>query len=169
MIDANERILELMAKRNWSAYRLVRESNLSHSVIYNMVRRNNLPSISTLVQVSDALGISLQQFFTEDDDPAALSDERAELLAVYHDVPVENRKAVLRLMELMAAGNKQNTSNTASEAFAGKMSAEGTQDPQGSDSKTAQDSTEKTPDEESQEISCESNQDPMAETTEQDY
>lgn len=40
-MDANKRILELMAQRNWSAYRLVKETNLSHSLIYNMVRRNN--------------------------------------------------------------------------------------------------------------------------------
>ena len=47
-MDANKRILELMAQRNWSAYRLVKETNLSHSLIYNMVRRNNLPTIDTL-------------------------------------------------------------------------------------------------------------------------
>lgn len=142
-MDANERILELMAKRNWSAYRLVRESNLSHSAIYNMVRRNNLPTITTLMQVSNAFGISLQQFFTEDDDPSALSGERAELLAIYHDVPAENRKAVLRLMELMAAGNKQNAANTAEEAFAEKTS--------NVDSQDSQDSESEMPEEESQE------------------
>ena len=70
-MDANKRILELMAQRNWSAYRLVKETNLSHSLIYNMVRRNNLPTIDTLTRISAAFGLSLQQFFTEDDDPAA--------------------------------------------------------------------------------------------------
>ena len=135
-MDANERILELMAKRNWSAYRLVRESNLSHSLIYNMVRRNNLPTISTLVQVSNAFGISLQQFFTEDDDPAALSGEHAELLAIYHDIPAENRKAVLRLMELLAAGNQQDTIKSAGDAFAEEASGGENQDLQGSESET---------------------------------
>ena len=99
-MDANKRILELMAQRNWSAYRLVKETNLSHSLIYNMVRRNNLPTIDTLTRISAAFGLSLQQFFTEDDDPA-------ELLTIYHDVSADNRIAVLHLMELMAAGNKQ--------------------------------------------------------------
>lgn len=107
IMDANKRILELMAQRNWSAYRLVKETNLSHSLIYNMVRRNNLPTIDTLTRISAAFGLSLQQFFTEDDDPAALSGEHAELLTIYHDVSVDNRIAVLHLMELMAAGNKQ--------------------------------------------------------------
>ena len=106
-MDANKRILELMAQRNWSAYRLVKETNLSHSLIYNMVRRNNLPTIDTLTRISAAFGLSLQQFFTEDDDPAALSGEHAELLTIYHDVSADNRIAVLHLMELMAAGNKQ--------------------------------------------------------------
>lgn len=142
-MDANERILELMAKRNWSAYRLVKESNLSHSAIYNMVRRNNLPTITTLMQISDAFGISLQQFFTEDDDPSALSGEHAELLAIFHDVPAENRKAVLRLMELMAAGNKQNAPSTADEAFAEKTSDGESQD--------SQDSESEIPEEENQE------------------
>lgn len=137
-MDANERILELMAKHNWSAYRLVKESNLSHSLIYNMVRRNNLPTITTLVQISNAFGISLQQFFTEDDDPSALSGEYAELLSVYHDVSAENRKAVLHLMELMAAGNQQH----------------------------ALSSKEETPDESQQETADQSNRDSIEESAE---
>ena len=106
-MDANKRILELMAQRNWSAYRLVKETNLSHSLIYNMVRRNNLPTIDTLTRISAAFGLSLQQFFTEDDDPAALSGEHAELLTIYHDVSADNRIAVLHLMELMPPGTSK--------------------------------------------------------------
>lgn len=105
-MDAHDRILDLMAQRSWSANRLIRESNLSHSLIYNMVRRNNLPTITTLSRVSAAFGLSLQQFFTEDDDPAALSGEQAALLILFHNVPAPRRQIVLRLMELMAEGNR---------------------------------------------------------------
>ena len=106
-MDANKRILELMAQRNWSAYRLVKETNLSHSLIYNMVRRNNLPTIDTLTRISAVPGQDAAVLAVYRDDPAALSGEHAELLTIYHDVSADNRIAVLHLMELMAAGNKQ--------------------------------------------------------------
>ena len=105
-MDANKRITDLLALRQWSIYRLARESHINHSTIVNMIHRNNLPTVATVELVSAGFGISLQQFFSEEDDPTALTPEQQSLFFQYHDVSPAQREAVLHLMEIMAAGNQ---------------------------------------------------------------
>lgn len=105
-MDANKRITELLALRHWSIYRLCREAKINHSTIVNMIHRNNLPTVATLTLVSAGFGISLPQFFAEQDDPAAMSPERQSLFFQYHDVSPAQREAVLHLMEVMASTNQ---------------------------------------------------------------
>ena len=66
-MDVNKRIAELMEARGWSEYRLAKESGLSNSTIANIFRRNTIPSIPTLELICDSLGITLSQFFANND------------------------------------------------------------------------------------------------------
>ena len=75
-MDVIQRIDMLMKERNWSEYKLAAMSGLSSSTIANMHRRNTVPSISTLEAICSAFGISLAQFFTEDDNTVRLNDEQ---------------------------------------------------------------------------------------------
>ncbi len=65
----NKRIKSLLKKRGWSAYRLSQESGLPPSTIYNMFERDTIPGISTLLDITNAFGMTLPQFFTEEDFP----------------------------------------------------------------------------------------------------
>lgn len=76
-MDAIKRIDQLMAERNWSDYKLSMESGLSSSTIANIHRRNTVPSIATLEAICHAFGISLSQFFAEENNNIVqLSDEQ---------------------------------------------------------------------------------------------
>lgn len=76
-MDAIKRIDQLMAERNWTDYRLSMESGLSSSTIANIHRRNTIPSIATLEAICHAFGISLSQFFAdENNNIVQLNDEQ---------------------------------------------------------------------------------------------
>ena len=76
-MDAIKRIDELMAERNWTDYKLSIESGLSSSTIANIHRRNTIPSITTLEAICHAFGISLSQFFAEENNNIVqLNDEQ---------------------------------------------------------------------------------------------
>ena len=62
-MNTNERILQLLKERNWTEYRLAKESGLSQSTISNLFKRNTTPSIPTLEAICNGFGITLSQFF----------------------------------------------------------------------------------------------------------
>ena len=62
----NSRILELCNQRNWTKYKLARESKISNSAINAMFRQNHVPTIYNLEKICSAFNISLSQFFNCD-------------------------------------------------------------------------------------------------------
>ena len=66
-MNVTEKLSQLIQERGWSEYRLAKESNLPHSTILNIFRRKNLPSIVTLDAICKGLGITLSQFFSDDE------------------------------------------------------------------------------------------------------
>lgn len=64
-MEVNERIKELLKERNWSEYKLAKESGLSESTLYNLFRRNNVPTFVTLETICKGFNITVSQFFTE--------------------------------------------------------------------------------------------------------
>ena len=77
-MDAQKRIRQLMEERGWTDYRLAKEADLSHSTVTNMFNRNNAPTLPTLEAVCKAFGVILAQFFSEGDEPHALTPEQQE-------------------------------------------------------------------------------------------
>ena len=66
-MDVNEKIKKLMKEKNWTEYRLAKESHLSQSTIINLFNRNTVPSVSTLESICKGFGITLSQFFAENE------------------------------------------------------------------------------------------------------
>lgn len=62
------RIKQLMDQREWTLYRLAKESGVLHSTLTNMFNRNNDPSISTLESLCKGFGITMLQFFSNETD-----------------------------------------------------------------------------------------------------
>lgn len=100
-MDAQKRIKQLMEERGWTDYRLAKESNLSHSTVTNMFNRNNAPTLPTLEAVCKAFGITLAQFFSEGDEPHALTLEQQELFSRWSSLTDEQKRLLLDLMNTM--------------------------------------------------------------------
>lgn len=97
-MDTIERIKCHMEMRGWSEYRLAKESGLSQSTIANIFRRNTLPSIPTLEIICSAFGITLSQFFMDDEKSSSLPEEQKELLKSWCKLSKNKRKALINLI-----------------------------------------------------------------------
>ena len=99
-MDTHSRLRQLMSERGWTAYRLAKESGLSESTLANIFKRNTVPSISTLEAVCAAFGISLAQFFAEQ-DLVELTPELKELFDNWVSLTPEQKQAALQMLRAM--------------------------------------------------------------------
>ena len=97
-MDVKRRIRQLMEERNWTEYRLAKESDLSHSTVANMFKRDNAPTLPTLKAVCSAFGITLAQFFTEDQEASSMTEEQRNLFSKWSKLTKEQKEALLHLI-----------------------------------------------------------------------
>ena len=84
-MDVIKRIDNLMKEREWSDYKLAAESGLSSSTIANIHRRNTVPSIPALEAICSAFGITLAQFFSDNNFTVQLNRDQLDLfLSLIH-------------------------------------------------------------------------------------
>ena len=101
-MDTKDRIKQLMDQRQWTLYELARRSGLAQTTLANMWRRNNEPSIPSLRLICNAFGITLTQFFSEEDGrPVELNDEQRELLQHWSVLSSTQKVLITQLMEEM--------------------------------------------------------------------
>lgn len=77
-MDTLGRLKQLLDERNWTEYRLAKASGLSDSTIKNIFKRNTQPTIDTLETICRGFGITLAQFFA-DDEMVELTPDLKEL------------------------------------------------------------------------------------------
>ena len=99
-MDTHSKLRQLMSERGWTAYRLAKESGLSESTLANIFKRNTVPSISTLEAVCAAFGISLAQFFAEQ-DMVELTPELKALFDHWVSLTPEQKQAALQMLRAM--------------------------------------------------------------------
>ena len=73
MIDVLEQIIYYRKQKGWTEYQLAENSGLTQSTISSWYRKNLIPSIPSLEKVCNAFGITLSQFFSEQDDDFTLT------------------------------------------------------------------------------------------------
>ena len=66
-MDIMQRLRELQQRYGWSDYRIAKEAGLSPNTVSNIYRRGNTPSMVTLEALCKAFGLTMAQFFAEDD------------------------------------------------------------------------------------------------------
>ncbi len=99
-MDIVERIKELRDARGWSTNRLALEAELTQSTVSALLTKATyLPSLDTLTHLCDAFGITLAQFFMEDEQCELVSAQEKLLVEQYRKLPEKKKKAVLALLE----------------------------------------------------------------------
>jgi transcriptional regulator with XRE-family HTH domain len=99
-LDVIERIQQILKERGWTAYRLARESHLADTTIGNMFRRNTVPSLATLEAICSGFGITLAQFFAENEAPE-ITPELREVFDNWVNLTKEQKEAILIILKSM--------------------------------------------------------------------
>ena len=99
-MDVNGRIRELLNERNWTEYKLAKESGLSQSTISNIFKRNTVPSISTHALICTGFGISLSQFFSEG-NMVELSEEQRDFFINWTSLTMREKTIISELVEAL--------------------------------------------------------------------
>lgn len=77
-----DKITQIRLERNWTEYQLSVKSGLTQSTISSWYRKDMLPSITSLGKLCDAFGITMSQFFMDEETGQAvlLTEQQIRLL-----------------------------------------------------------------------------------------
>lgn len=99
-MDVLVRLQKLLEDCGWSEYRLSKESGLSQSTIGNIFRRNTMPSLDSLEKICASFGITLSQFFAEN-DMVELTPDLKIIFEQWRVLSPAQKEAVLQMVKAM--------------------------------------------------------------------
>ena len=92
-----EKIDKLRIARGWSINNLAMEAMLTQSTLNNIYSRNTEPKLSTLRAICSAFGITLSEFFS-DEEFNEISSQDDEIADRISKLTISQKKAVLDLL-----------------------------------------------------------------------
>lgn len=98
-MDINKKIDDLRFQRGWSMYELAKEAGITESTLTSMMRRGNPPKIDTLECICEAFGITLSQFFMDDEELEVLSKNEKELVSLFRKLSASKQQALLTILK----------------------------------------------------------------------
>lgn len=97
-----DKITRLRLERGWTEYQLAEKSGLTQSTISTWYRKNMLPTIPSLTKICNAFGLSLSQFFLEDDGSTIqISDQQRRLLEYAAKLDPDQYKALIDFLKTL--------------------------------------------------------------------
>lgn len=97
-MDVLERLKKLQNEYGWSDYRIAKEAGLSQGTVSNCYKRNTIPNIYTLEAICKGFGITLSQFFAEN-DLVELTPELFELFTNWSKLSEEKKKVLMQVIK----------------------------------------------------------------------
>ena len=97
-MDVLERLHKLQTEYGWSDYRIAKEAGLSQGTVSNLYKRNTIPNLFTLEAICKAFGITLSQFFA-DNDSIELTPELKELFESWVKLPKNKKDIVIQMIK----------------------------------------------------------------------
>ena len=95
--DILGRIEQERLSRGWSEYALAENSGLTQSTISTWRRRNLQPNVASIEKICAGFGITLSQFFQEEDS-VYLTKEQKKLLDLWAKLSPVQREAVTKML-----------------------------------------------------------------------
>ncbi|MCH5156550.1 MAG: helix-turn-helix transcriptional regulator [Clostridiales bacterium] len=93
-MDVIQKLNKLRLERDMSVYRLAELSGINQSTLANTFSRGTVPSIKHLEIICQALGVTLAQFFTEDEEPMSLTSQEQNLVNFYRKLPTAIKESI---------------------------------------------------------------------------
>ncbi|MDY6314929.1 MAG: helix-turn-helix transcriptional regulator [Clostridia bacterium] len=99
-MDISKRLDAVLKKYGWTRYRLSKESKIPETTLSNIFHRGTVPTITTLESICQTIGISLAEFFA-DDDRIELTPELKEFYQDWMFLTPEKRQHIIQTMKYM--------------------------------------------------------------------
>lgn len=96
--DVLKRIDDERIKRGWTEYTLAKNAGLPQSTISTWYRKKLQPSVASIEKICNGLGISMAQFFAEEDYEQAMTQKQQEIFAIWQRLNERQKKAVRQML-----------------------------------------------------------------------
>ena len=93
-----EKIDKLRIERGWSVNNLAMEAMLTQSTLNNLYMRNTEPKISTLRAICNAFGITLAEFFSDEEFTKEQANNEKELSDRFSKLTDTQKKAFMSML-----------------------------------------------------------------------
>ncbi len=101
--DVVTRINQLCKARAWTYYRLAKESGIPYSTLNTMLHKTYVPTVLSLMKLCNGFGITIAQFFSDQDETALLTKKQKDCLACWDRLDDHSQELALVYMEGLAA------------------------------------------------------------------
>lgn len=96
-MELGEKLKYFRESKKMSIYRLALEADISQGHLSDMENGRSQPTISTLKRLLVPLGITLAEFFNEDNEVSILTEKEKELVALYRTMPNDRAEVFIQL------------------------------------------------------------------------
>ena len=93
--DIKQRLMDICSKNHISIYKLAKQSGISYSSLYSMLRRGTHPSLATLCCLCSGLNISLSDFFSDNELKLPPLDDDCQKLVTLYNMLSDTKKQLL--------------------------------------------------------------------------
>lgn len=100
-MDVLEKIDSLRKERGWSINNLAMEAMLTQSTLNNLYVRKAEPKLSTLRAICNAFGITLAEFFSDEDSRNKQFTDESELIARVTSLNDRQKKGLLQFLRTL--------------------------------------------------------------------
>lgn len=96
-MELGEKLKYFRESKKMSVYRLAQEADISQGHLSDLENGRNQPTIDTLKRLITPLGITLAEFFNEDNEISVLTEKEKELVALYRTMPDDRAEVFIQL------------------------------------------------------------------------
>ena len=100
MTPINKKISDMCDARGWSLYQLAEKTGIPYSSLNSSINRDSPPKIDTLEKICATFGVSLAQFFLDDEQIEILNAKEKELIANFRKLSENKQSALLELLDM---------------------------------------------------------------------
>lgn len=93
-MDVIEKLNRMRLERDMSVYRLAELSGINQSTLANTFSRGTVPSLKNLEAICATLGVTLSQFFADDEESVLLTPEEKRLMENFRRLPEPMKRSV---------------------------------------------------------------------------
>lgn len=99
------KIQQLLDERNWTLYKLAKESHIPYSSLNSLFLKNNQPTVATLEKICHGCHITLAEFFSEDtpyrNETPIITEDEQQILDAFRGLTKKDRQKYLAILKIL--------------------------------------------------------------------